>query len=38
MSKKEEFWSMMEVAYDMYKNENEVAKMWEKKVSFSLQL
>ena len=36
MFKKEELWEMLEVAWDMYKSDNEVVTMWQKKVSFSL--
>jgi len=35
--KKQEFWDMMEVAYEMHKSENEEVNMWQKKVSFSFQ-
>ena len=36
MFKKEELWEMLEVAWDMYESDNEVVKMWQKKVSFLL--
>jgi hypothetical protein len=31
MFKNEEFWTMLEVAWDTYKSENGIAKMWQKR-------